>query len=723
MSLKDYEFELAYDANEPGVNVLNQFYIPSLTNSIKYDRVASYFRSSVFIVNAPGIKKFIENGGVIRMILNVKLDQNDAEAIESANDNPESFLDKLRKDEFNDIINNIHKERYTLLAMLIASGRLKIKISYVKGNIEHSKYGIFTDEEGDKVAFTGSINESIGAWTSQNNEFSVYCSWKDVMDKQLEKKSKSFERLWGDSGSKAKVYTFSDALKNGFIDTLSEKEINYDDDSIRKYVNKMKPDYLRTVNNDLSKEPSLPHYIENLFDYQSDAYDNWVKNNYIGFFKMATGTGKTITALNCALKIYQKFDKVSAVVIAPTISLCEQWKEEISSFNFPNIKIANSNNKNWTTEILNLINRSKIMDRSFFVVVTYATFNMDKFQTILSKMPEETILIADEAHNFGSEQNIKKMPEYLSKRIGLSATPDRYFDDQGTKNIVNYFGCEIGSYTQDIDMKMAIEKKYLSDYTYYPVIVELTDDEMEAYKEITRKILSYYSSSSNKLDYGNSSLEILLLQRKRIIHKAYNKKDAFRNILSELIEENPDLKYTLVFVPEGRIDSHEEDYDRLINDYSEIIHSEYGLSQHQFIGNTKDRGDVIKRFSNGEISVITAMKCLDEGIDIKRAEFGVFLSSTGNPRQFIQRRGRLLRKHPKKNFAKIYDMIVIPKINNENDEVNKLEKNIIKSELLRVYDFADTSLNTYDALNTLNIALQDYGIDIYDLKEEEDLQV
>jgi len=719
MNFKKLKIEQSYDKNKKGVDVLNDFYIPVLEQSVQYDRIGSYFRSSVFIANAKGVVAFIANGGVIRLIGDIALLEKDVEAINRGEDGSinESQIEEYFKDEISRIKEKIYDNRFEFLSYLIASNKLQIRIAVVEGSNEHSKLGIFKDKNDNIISFLGSINESFTGWGPQGNKIPVFRSW--IEESRIKDDIETFETMWNNKGQITKVYNFPKAVKEDLI-----KSIPFDvkdENATKKYLRKKteeerKPDFARIQR---VIKPSLPNFIDELFEYQEEAYENWIQNKMVGFFKMATGTGKTITALNCALELYKAEGKVIGVVLAPTISLCSQWVEEIESFNFQNIQIANSKDADWQSKVFKLINKSVILDRSIFIVSTYATFNMDKFQSILKKLPSNTLLIADEAHNFGSEQNIEKMPKHIERRIGLSATPDRYFDDEGTKNIISYFGCSDDNYTQEINMKTAIDNDYLSGYYYYPRIVELTEDEMEDYEKISKRILYHYGNNSSSLDHADNSLQKLLLQRKRIMHKAYYKKDVFRQILTELTSENSNLKYLLVFVPEGRNSAYESDYENLINEYSNIIDSEFGLKQHQFIGLTKNRHEVIKDFTDGKISVITAMKCLDEGIDIKRAEFGIFLSSTGNPRQFIQRRGRLLRKHRKKRNAKIYDLIVVPKLSEFDDEIKSLEKNIIKSELRRVFDFANTALNKYHALESLSGTLELYDIDIYDLKGKE----
>ena len=170
----------------------------------------------------------------------------------------------------------------------------------------------------------------------------------------------------------------------------------------------------------------------------------------------------------------------------------------------------------------------------------------------------------------------------------------------------------------------------------------------------------------------------------------------------------------LIYVPEGSESATEKEDSKSINEYSKIISVEYSLTQHQFIGTTKNRSDILERFASGKLSVLTAMKCLDEGIDVRRTEIAIFVASSGNSRQFIQRRGRILRKHPDKKYAFIYDMVVIPNLNTHNfNDQTAIARKIIKDELKRVEEFANTAVNKYQALECIEKVIRDFDIDIY----------
>jgi len=454
--------------------------------------------------------------------------------------------------------------------------------------------------------------------------------------------------------------------------------------------------------------------IPKLRTYQVEAIANWKNNGYRGLLEMATGTGKTITALSCAHALLKEKGELVILIIVPTLDLCTQWAAEARQMLISNVILANSKNKDWYKDVLISLSNDK---PTFGIITTYATFLTGKFQDLVKILPNTTLLIADEVHNFGTLKHISVYPPNINYRLGLSATPDRYFDDEGSKAVNAYFNATDHP-TFQFMMDEAIEKGFLCEYYYYPKLVSLTGEELSEYKEISRKLMRFFDVSSGKLK-DNNAVTSLLLKRKRIIHNAAGKLSVFKEILTDLVEKFKPLKYLLVYVPEGK-DTQVDDEDiRLIDKYSGIIARDFKLSQHQYIGGTVNREDILGQFASGKIDVLTAMKCLDEGVDVRRAEIAVFCSSTGNPRQFIQRRGRILRTHPQKKYATIYDLVVVPEISSQYfEDTLLLEKSILQGEFRRVHEFAELALNRYQALASIDDKAREFDIDIFSQKND-----
>lgn len=468
--------------------------------------------------------------------------------------------------------------------------------------------------------------------------------------------------------------------------------------------------------------PSFP-FAEGPRVYQTAALNAWKENGYQGFFAMATGTGKTVTALNCLLDIFQNYGRYRCIVIVPTISLVEQWVREVRKFHFGNIVRISSKERYWKDDISRLTASACFDSTSSYVIIsTYASLAKNEVLGWLEDLPNDTMVIADEAHNLGTPllvNAVQRLP--FKKRLGLSATPNRQFDRIGNEAINRYFNVS-GGYTFEYSMRHAIENGVLCHYKYYPHVVQLNEYEMEEYSVLSKKIAKFYDPDTDTFK-EDPILTALLIKRKRIIHKAAAKIIEFERIINDLYEENKSLKYTMVYAPEGvcpdevlySVDIDDRDWmadDELpmIDIYTRIVSNVNSkVTVEQFTSKEGDRVRILSDFTNGLTHVLVAMKCLDEGVDIPRAENAIFCSSTGNPRQFIQRRGRILRIHPDKNMACIHDLVVAPYVD-LGYETYAMERSLIKNELKRVRDFALLSDNPSFSENTLKEITDYYSI-------------
>lgn len=467
---------------------------------------------------------------------------------------------------------------------------------------------------------------------------------------------------------------------------------------------------------------NLPSHIK-IRSYQEQAYKNWKNNDDSGIFAMATGTGKTITALNC---IYQKYKenkssnpdyKSHLLIIVPTQPLLEQWVSEVKPWGIDSI-FEVSGKSDWKSQIQTLISDFEFgLDSDFVIIATYRSFTNAYFQKILTKLPEDTILIADEAHNIGQSQVRQSLKTFPFKRkIGLSATPKRIYDPEGTEEMEAFFN-DNEPYTFSLFMDEAIELGSLCRYEYYPVLVKLEDDELEEYIELSIRLAQLASKKQD--ESTKNSFEKLLLKRKRIINKARGKLRALSCVIEQLIEKGEKIEYCFTYAPPGewKKDSDPTDKDsvRIIREMQKVFDQKMpGIRTHVYLGETKNRKLILDSFEKGEINALLAINCLDEGVNVPRTGIGIFTSSTGNPRQYIQRRGRLLRNHPDKNRAIIFDMIVIPNVFEESkkNDFFRVQKNLVKNELMRVGYFAKLSENFYDTKEVLDDLCDFYTLDL-----------
>jgi superfamily II DNA or RNA helicase len=415
-----------------------------------------------------------------------------------------------------------------------------------------------------------------------------------------------------------------------------------------------------------------------------------------------------------------------------------QWENECKKFNFNLIVKVNSKSR-WKNDFAAILTREKLSKTeqvSYIVISTYASFARENIFNELNQLSPKTLLIADECHNMGSGSLLKLLPEVNCKRrIGLSATPERQFDEEGTKKIFSFFNSE-NNYTYEFSMKLAINgdiekeiKPVLCRYYYYPHLVTLTESEMRDYKELSTKISKFFNSSTDSFNIS-PILTALLLARKRIVHKAFNKVSAFSEILEKQYKLKGSLKYTLVYVPEGNdpndyfeveeiSENDDLDYEvdidavHLIDVYTQAVKNINDRTTiKQFVSGTNNKEEILEQFASGDIDVLTSMKCLDEGVDVPRAELAIFCASTGNPRQFVQRRGRILRQHEDKKYAYIHDLVVIPEINAGSDNYN-LERSMLKKELERVNNFALLSENSSHTIDVLFDTMNHYNLNLY----------
>lgn len=737
------------------------FFSEGLCNSTQFDLLLGFFASSAISVLSSGFAAFLYNGGKMRLVINDILSEEDKDAINIGISTKNiSAFDLSDISSLQKTLSERDKHFFECLAWLIRTNRVEIRIIAPKHSIgiSHTKCGMFSDGL-NRVAFDGSCNFSKTALVDNLESISAYCDWDSPKDKaRVEDILTTFNKTFSGENNDV-VYLSPEQIKTQICDNFPDKDLQQllkeekkllqlqlsdsIPETIRKILDKAKKrvediiaktEKSNSTNNTTNNEPHFPYPSPK--DYQIVAYNRWKKTQQ-GLFAMATGTGKTITSLNCLLEIYKHFGYYKALILVPTIALVEQWEKECEKFNFKNIYKVSSKNNGWQHNISNLkiieLTAHKGEPISYIIISTYASYGRSAVFQELNAFPKNRLLlIADEAHNMGGGTILKKLNLIpYKRRIGLSATPERQFDDTGNSAIREFFGCP-EEYTFSYTMQEAIEKSppALCNYFYYPHIVHLTDVEMLDYIDISKKIVKFMSYDNPE---SEEILKRLLLNRKRIIHKAVNKKDTFKKIIEERLREHGNLKYSLIYVPEGikphnkSIDFYDNEEDvfdsqeeitiedenkHLIDEYTSIVRdSDARVTVRQFTSETKDREKLLSDYAAGEIDVLTSMKCLDEGVDVPRSEFAVFCSSTGNPRQFIQRRGRVLRLHKDKKYAIIHDLIVVPDYFSE--ETFQLEKSLVLGELKRVREFALLSKNAYESIQVLDPYLQKYEISIF----------
>ena len=738
-----YEVDWAEDGTYvPGEEYSpERFFDDCLHNSNEFDLQLGYFSSAAISVLADGFASFVSKGGKMRLVINHIVSEEDKDAIKKGVYG--NYIDCFDLTDFpmlKKTFDEYQQQFFDCLSFLIKTRRIDIRIIKPRGKkgIAHTKSGQFRD--GNSItSFTGSANFTLSGLFDNIEEIKIDRS--DSSDQMVQKRIKKQRDNFNSIMSRQK--------KN--VDYLSPNELisaietNFGDKDIEELldVEKKLHEYKRRKNLSLHSGiyagediqelvPSFP-YPTGPRGYQQLAFENWKNNEQKGLFAMATGTGKTITSLNCLLEIYKRKGYYKAIILVPTVTLVNQWEQECRKFLFSNITKVYSKNKDWREEIERLVfnEKYKLTDQesSYIIIATYASYSRAKVFDLLNSFDKHRVLlIADECHNMGSESLVKRLKEipYL-RRIGLSATPERQFDEKGNLKLRKFFGSE-ERYTYEYSMEEAIKNGVLCKYVYYPHVIRLTSAEMDEYVELSEKISKYFNYNTCTFDKKDEILKRLLLARKRIVHKAENKLETFKEIIQNRFKEKGNLKYSLIYVPEGNrpdywsgtddFDLSEEigddaDANHIIDLYTRaVLDIDERTTVRKFVSGQKDRDEILSDFASGKLHVLTSMKCLDEGVDVPRSELAIFCSSTGNPRQFIQRRGRVLRTHPDKKMAELHDLVVAPEVS-QVCKSYRMEQSLLKGELMRVKNFALLSENPSFSELELRSVMDHYGLNLY----------
>lgn len=439
-----------------------------------------------------------------------------------------------------------------------------------------------------------------------------------------------------------------------------------------------------------------------LRQYQRVAVANWFANQGRGTLKMATGSGKTITALAIATELYNKINLQVLLVICPYCHLVNQWARESEKFGLKPI-LAFDSARSWQNKLAAGLYEVRSGERAFLTIITTnATLMGDSLRSQLRYFPEKTLIIGDEVHNLGAPRLGESLPRNIGLRLALSATPERHFDEQGTEAILDYFGPVL---QPELTLADAIRQKALVHYLYYPILVELTEAEIRKYSRLTQKI-GWALWGDEKVE-ENDALTTLLMQRARLIGAAANKLTALRELMIHRLH----TAHTLFYCGDGAIEGGaRRNNNRQLTETAKLLGSELGYRVNTYTAATPlaERERLRQQFESGELQGLVAIRCLDEGVDIPAIRNAVILASSSNPRQFIQRRGRILRPHPGKERATLFDMIVLPP--DLGRETLEVERNLLRKELKRFLEFADLADNAGEARVKLLQLQKRYGL-------------
>ena len=693
-------------------DIVQEFYLPVLKESVLYKRAVGFFSSTALIELSKGIAGLIKNGGKIRFIVSPLLSEEDIGAIQHGYD-ARKIVDEALLREFQEPQTPSEEERLNWLAYLIASSRLEIKVAFTLPHkatgMYHEKIGIIYDNLGNKIAFTGSMNETINAFHNNYESIVVFNSLMMEDHQRVEDLERDFDCLWAGREANIEVLEFPTALKKRLL-AYRKPDINLSLDYAE----------LELSHDALPIAPGIPKVPQgvSLHDYQNEAIENWAHNKYCGIFDMATGTGKTFTALGAIVRLFEDHKRLAIIIVCPFQHLVEQWVEDILMFNLiPTIGYSSSKQTDWKKRLSNdiLDFKLKVID-VFCFVTTNATYSSDYVQTQLSKLGKDTLLIVDEAHNFGAPYLRKALNPKFEYRLALSATLDRHGDEEGTAALFSYFGGKCIEYS----LQKAITEGKLTPYFYYPKVVFLTPAELDKYHELSRKIIKHCHVNDNGKTELTETGKKLLIERARIVAGAANKV----TLLKELMEPYKQDTHILIYCGAARNndfvqDSSGRDIDgeRQIVSVSKMLGLELGMKVTHFTSaeTSGERERIRRQFANADpYQAIVAIKCLDEGVNIPSIKTAFILASSTNPKEYIQRRGRVLRKFEGKAFATIYDFITLPEdLSHVNlgSETARFDLSLVKKEIIRMKEFGEISKNPSDADRVIKELSEVYGLD------------
>lgn len=682
-------------------DVINDFYIPILSNAVMYKRAVGFFNSAALYEMAIGLRHLVEMQGKMELIVSPRLTEEDIQSITLGYKTREEVIERALLRDFDEPKSKTEFRKLNLLANLIAEGVLDIKVAFkINANsagIFHEKIGIVIDTEGNKVAFTGSMNETYSGLLQNYESIDVFCSWRDEDYDRVNIKENAFDNLWDNLDTAMEVIPFPNVAAEKLRSYKMEEteslfvEIQEEDDSQDVFF-------------------KIPTTID-LYDYQREAIKNWKNNNYCGIFDMATGAGKTFTALGALSSLSKNLNNnIAVVIVAPYQHLVEQWVEDIIQFNVKPIVAYSYPRQKWRKQFSDAVTAYNVgAINNFCVIATNATFSLNDFQSILQKFKKNFAFVVDEAHNFGAAKLSSLLPKKARYRLALSATIERFRDEEGTSKLRKYFGKTCISFS----LKEAIQKGFLTSYYYHPVVVYLNADEYEQYKEITKTIIRNGGASQENIE-KNPYIEMLLIKRARIISGCKEKVSKLVEVMKPYSTDN----YILVYCGATKYDNDsselkDDDEVRQIEEVNKRLYYDLGMKVHKFTSEeSKEERDEIKRmFASGtELQVITAIKCLDEGVNIPAIKKAFILASSTNPKEYIQRRGRVLRRAKGKEYAEIFDFITLPRPLDDvpfcSEEEISCDLSLVRKEFFRMIDFAETARNPFE-IDKLKEDIQD----------------
>lgn len=655
-------------------NIRDTLIVPALMCASAYKRSVGFFSSSVIDTIMDGIVAIARNQGKIQIIASPLLSQTDVDAISKGYAGRNTVMQQAFFRNIEDAMFSMEDSSLDIFVELIATGIMDIKIIDMEatktdsGNIGsyHDKLGVIEDRSGNKIVFVGSPNETVNGYQKNYEKVRVFKSWDESQNKYVQDECAEFDALWNNTNPFLTTYDFADALKLHVIKVREQ------------------------ITTDRANKKDGPITLRG---YQRQAIEAWKNNNYHGFFVMATGTGKTWTAIYAAKELLQE-KSAMLVICAPYKHLVQQWSEDVKrALPYADIVLVSSENHSWDSDLSRVIIKNRLNSKGQIVVIsTITSFNLPRFKRAISKSKQQKILIVDEAHRFTNRpESLKNEYAYM---LGLSATPFSGKNVEKGKALMAFFGGQVFS----LPIEDALERGYLVPYYYNPIVVYASEAEEERFRYLSMKMAACFR---NGVCIDPDKLVKHHRNRLRVISMAQEKIDNMDWILSHVHEKD----HFIVYCGDGRLfDGSNADgvrHIRFVKDHLDAL----GFKASQFTAaeNISERMDLVDTFNRGEISALAAIRCLDEGINIPSIKGALILSSNDDYREFVQRRGRILRTFGQKKYANIYDVVVLPSIQTPG---------LAEIELRRFYEYARLALNRDELIPAFEDRVAEYGLDL-----------
>lgn len=669
-------------------NLDNDFFSPSYRESKLLERGSGYFTLRSLILSIDGIIPFVEeNDGHIKLVCNPALSQEDINLIIAGQNLDKDHITKdlIRQLESEGDFSPKELSALDVICNMIYEKRLEVKVAFMPMGIYHEKIGIFTDDEGNKVYFSGSANETVNAKLHNAENIDVTKSWSSDSDRyKIELQSDYFDKLWNNQlGERLQVISFPEAVEKRLFTSYKKSE------HLGQAIEAFK-----------KQQAASKKKVKTLYPYQEEAIRQFINNGFAHFYEMATGTGKTFTSVKTVEKICKSEGRTLVMVCVPQTDLQTQWEAAFKECGFDNVYLLGGNNTGRGTD--SAFDEATISYLAEGRTTVCIAINDTFFSKIYDSCEafDNLFLIVDEAHNL-TPQYLSRIPRNVKYKLGLSATLERY-NQYETENITKYFtNGTVEPYFYGIEE--AIANKFLSQYEYYPIVVRLNDDEEEKYKKKSKAIATELSAKEPDMD----KVQRYRNERSLIVKQASNKLLRLR----EMTDTYP-FKNSVIYCGQGK-----DGEDSIIDIVTEIIHNA-GFKVSQFTSKTVDRAAVLEKFADYYFDVLVAIKCFDEGVDVPKLDKIYIMASDGSMRQTVQRRGRVLRicAESGKTIARIYDMITLPQgAYSEGANFSSM----IATELNRAIEYNRLAVNRADNEVLINDIIKQYHIKQEDFCDED----